>query len=83
MTIATPFPLLLLLQALALCLSFSIDSQQHERVFISTPSKPTVRIVSDLMTSQPRLLALAPHAPVDEAIAFGCGFLYLETDHTR
>lgn len=68
-TMATPLPLLLLLQALALCLSFSIDSQQHERVFISTPSKPTVRIVSDLMTSEPRLFTLAPHTTVDEAIA--------------
>lgn len=61
--------LLFLLQlSLRLCLSFS-SNQQQQRVFISTPSKPSNRIVSDLMTSQPHLFTLAPHTPVDEAIA--------------
>jgi len=62
---------LLLLQAVGHCLSFSVSDkqQQQQRVFISTPSKATNRIVSDLMTSQPHLFTLAPHTPVDEAIA--------------
>lgn len=71
-------PILLVLQfALQSCLSFSTKNpsaphqqhQQQQRVFISTPSNPTNRIVSDLMTSQPNLFTLAPHTPVDEAIA--------------
>jgi CBS domain-containing protein len=47
------------------------QQQQHhqQRVFVSTPSRPTTKIVSDLMTSQPHLLVLTPHTPVDEAIA--------------
>ncbi len=47
------------------------QQQQHhqQRVFVSTPSRPTNKIVSDLMTSQPHLLVLTPHTPVDEAIA--------------
>lgn len=58
---------LLILQALGQCLSFSIPDQQ--RVFISTPTKSTNRIVSDLMTSQPHLFTLSPHTLVDDAIA--------------
>jgi len=71
-------PILLVLHfAMQSCLSFSTKNpsaphqqqQQQQRVFISTPSNPTNRIVSDLMTSQPNLFTLAPHTPVDEAIA--------------
>ena len=68
--------ILLLLQfALQSCLSFSVkdpstqNPHQERRVFVSTPTKPTNRIVSDLMTSQPHLFTLNPHTPVDEAIA--------------
>ncbi|KAL7542983.1 hypothetical protein ACHAXR_012295 [Thalassiosira sp. AJA248-18] len=72
-TIPTLLSLLLLLQALVPSLSFSVpdnqNQQQQQRVFISTPTKSTNRIVSDLMTSQPHLFTLAPHTPVDEAIA--------------
>mmetsp|Transcript_1204 Transcript_1204/g.2295 ORF Transcript_1204/g.2295 Transcript_1204/m.2295 type:complete len:219 (+) Transcript_1204:163-819(+) len=68
MTISTLLPLLLLLQTLGHCLSFSSSAKQP-RVFISTPTKSTTKIVSDLMTSQPHLFTLAPHTPVDEAIA--------------
>lgn len=47
------------------------DPMHHsgQRVFISTPSKSSNKIVSDLMTSAPHLLTLSPHTPVDEAIA--------------
>lgn len=65
-------PLLVILQFTLQCLSFSSPTTPHQqggRVFISTPSKSTNRIVSDLMTSQPHLFTLAPHTSVDEAIA--------------
>ena len=42
--------------------------EQCSPVFISTPSRPTNRIVSDLMTSEPHLFTLAPHTPVEQAI---------------
>mmetsp|Transcript_9644 Transcript_9644/g.21752 ORF Transcript_9644/g.21752 Transcript_9644/m.21752 type:complete len:229 (+) Transcript_9644:96-782(+) len=72
--ISKTLPLLLLLQFTLQCLSFSVDltssnAHQQQRVFISTPSKSTNRIVSDLMTSQPHLFTLSPHTAVDEAIA--------------
>jgi len=70
--ISTLLPLLLLLQVFTQSLSFSTNNaqqQQSQRVFISTPTKSTNRIVSDLMTSQPHLFTLSPHTPVDEAIA--------------
>lgn len=71
--ISTLLPLLLLLQVFTPSLSFSASNaqqqQQSQRVFISTPSKSTNRIVSDLMTSQPHLFTLSPHTLVDEAIA--------------
>lgn len=68
-TVSKLLHLLLLLQfALQSCLSFSVKDAER-RVFISTPTKSTNRIVSDLMTSQPHLFTLAPHTPVDEAIA--------------
>ena len=38
-----------------------------QRVFISTPAKQNVKIVSDLMTQNP--FTLNPSTPVDEAIA--------------
>ena len=50
------------------CNSFSADVSSSQRVFVSTPSKSTQRIVSDLMTSAPNLFTLDPHTPVDEAI---------------
>ncbi|KAL3811862.1 hypothetical protein ACHAXA_009221 [Cyclostephanos tholiformis] len=78
MLISKLFSLLPLL-ALQRCSSFSINNgashqQQHQhqhqqRVFVSTPSRPTNKIVSDLMTSLPHLLVLTPHTPVDEAIS--------------
>jgi CBS domain-containing protein len=43
--------------------SFSAD----KRVFISTPAKQNIKIVSDLMTQNP--FTLSPSTPVDEAIA--------------
>lgn len=67
-------PLIVLLQTLVghqhgpTVHAFSIDHQQ-QRVFVSTPSRPTNRIVSDLMTSEPHLFTLAPHTSVDDAIA--------------
>lgn len=68
--LSSPLSLLLLFQALGLCLSFTGTSpHSQQQIFISTPSKTTNRIVSDLMTSQPNLFTLDPHTPVDEAIA--------------
>jgi len=73
MTISNLLSFLLIIQALGQCLSFSTtpssSAQKEQRIFISTPTKSTTRIVSDLMTSQPHLFTLAPHTPVDEAIA--------------
>mmetsp|Transcript_33539 Transcript_33539/g.60414 ORF Transcript_33539/g.60414 Transcript_33539/m.60414 type:complete len:221 (+) Transcript_33539:145-807(+) len=73
MTISNLLSILLIIQALGQCLSFSAtpssSAQKEQRIFISTPTKSTTRIVSDLMTSQPHLFTLAPHTPVDEAIA--------------
>jgi acetoin utilization protein AcuB len=60
------FSFLLILQVLGRCFSFSTP---QSRVFISTPTKSTTRIVSDLMTSLPNLLTLSPHTPVDGAIS--------------
>jgi CBS domain-containing protein len=69
---------LISLLALDRCSSFSMNndlissssSQQHQqRVFVSTPARSSNKIVSDLMTSQPNLLVLTPHTPVDEAIS--------------
>ncbi|KAL7527958.1 hypothetical protein ACHAWF_002379, partial [Thalassiosira exigua] len=77
-TISMLLPLtlvLLLLHRPLPCLSFSAagagggSTGAAHRVFISTPSKPTTKIVSDLMTSQPHLFVLSPQTPVDEAIA--------------
>lgn len=65
MVISDLFSFLLILQVLGRCVSFSAN----QRVFISTPTKPTTRIVSDLMTSLPNLLTLSPHTPVDGAIS--------------
>ena len=61
--------LILLLQlVLQYASAFSANPAQHDRVFISTPTRNTNKIVSDLMTSEPHLFTLAPHTPVDEAI---------------
>ena len=38
-----------------------------QRVFISTPARENIKIVSDLMTQNP--ITLSPSTPVDEAIA--------------
>lgn len=62
------FSFLLVLNALGLCLSFSTRDPAQSRVFISTPTKSTTRIVSDLMSSMPNLFTLSPHTSVDEAI---------------
>lgn len=71
MMISSALALLVAFQAPAQCLSFSIADPHHQtgRVFISTPSKSTTKIVSDLMTSEPHLFTLSPHAAVDEAIS--------------
>ena len=61
--------LLLIISIIQQCNSFSADVvSSSQRVFVSTPSKSTQRIVSDLMTSAPNLFTLDPHTPVDEAI---------------
>ena len=61
--------ILLLSISIQQCNSFSAEtSSSSQRVFVSTPSKSTQRIVSDLMTSSPNLFTLDPHTPVDEAI---------------
>ncbi|KAL7487257.1 hypothetical protein ACHAW6_012861 [Cyclotella cf. meneghiniana] len=52
------------------CASFSAsngDSSSQRRVFISTPAKTNIKIVSDLMTQNP--FSLSPQTSVDEAIA--------------
>jgi CBS domain-containing protein len=46
---------------------FSADPGR--RVFVSTPSKQTKRLVSDCMTPRPEMHTLAPTASVDEAIS--------------
>ena len=74
-TIRNLWSTLLLLQLCILqCISFSTQSSSSsssqtggQRVFVSTPTKSTNRIVSDLMTSQPHLFTLSPHTPVDQA----------------
>jgi CBS domain-containing protein len=43
------------------------SSFSTQRVFISTPAKQNIKIVSDLMTQNP--FTLSPSTPVDEAIA--------------
>ncbi|KAL9189473.1 hypothetical protein ACHAXT_009148 [Thalassiosira profunda] len=72
-TLARLLPLLVLLRAAPPSLAFSTTPPQsphsQQRVFISTPSRPTNRIVSDLMTSEPHLFTLAPHTPVEQAIS--------------
>ena len=77
-TIRNLWSALLVLQLCILqCISFSTQSSSSsssqtsssggQRVFVSTPTKSTNRIVSDLMTSQPHLFTLSPHTPVDQA----------------
>eukprot|EP00804_Cyclotella_cryptica_P027952 CCRYP_003840-RA/>CCRYP_003840-RA protein AED:0.02 eAED:0.02 QI:354/1/1/1/1/1/2/184/226 len=74
----SPIPTKLLLSLLALHSSllhlsaFSAssrngDATSQRRVFISTPAKTNIKIVSDLMTQNP--FTLSPQTSVDEAIA--------------
>jgi CBS domain-containing protein len=62
-------PFLLLLQSIVQSTSFSVSdgNESGNRVFVSTPAKTSIRIVSDCMNSDPFMLS--PKTPVDEAIA--------------
>jgi CBS domain-containing protein len=60
--------LLFAFQSIIQCSSFSVPGgDTTRRVFISTPSKTNIKIVSDLMTQNP--FTLSPQTSVDEAIA--------------
>ena len=86
-TIRNLWSTLLLLQLCIIqCISFSTQSSSSsssqtsssggQRVFVSTPTKSTNRIVSDLMTSQPHVFTLSPHTPVDQASEYLSFWMY-------
>lgn len=47
----------------------TVASESPQRVFVSTPSKDILRLVSDCMTPKSRMHTLTPHTTCDEAIS--------------